>query len=95
MQFDSEGNLYIYEPGAGCSGRPRKIPQGFSSDDLEFDVSSDSSLESKEVAEITKVEGNTVKVENPLKFRKIAPTVMHRVIPQKAKSTAIVAKKTR
>ena len=30
MQFDAEGNLYIYEPGAGCSGVPCKIPQGFS-----------------------------------------------------------------
>ena len=36
MQFDSDGNLYIYEPGAGCSGIPRKFPQGFTQDDLSF-----------------------------------------------------------
>ena len=34
MQFESEGNLYVYEPGAGCSGIPRKIEQGFTQDEL-------------------------------------------------------------
>ena len=36
MQFDVEGNLFVYEPGAGCSGVPRKIPQGFTQDDLDL-----------------------------------------------------------
>ena len=36
MQFDKEGNLFVFEPGAGCSGIARKIPQGFSQEDLEF-----------------------------------------------------------
>ena len=27
MQFDSDGNLYVYESGAGCLGVPHKIPQ--------------------------------------------------------------------
>ena len=43
MQFDSEGNLLIYEPGAGCSGVAHKIPQGFTQDDLQFTQSSKSS----------------------------------------------------
>ena len=36
MQFDKEGNLYVYKPGAGCSGIPHKIPQGFTQDDLDI-----------------------------------------------------------
>ena len=36
MQFDVERNLFIYEPGAGCSRTPRKITQGFSEEDLKF-----------------------------------------------------------
>ena len=43
MQFDSEGNLFIYEPGAGCLGFAHKIPQGFTQDDLQFTQSSKSS----------------------------------------------------
>ena len=36
MQFDCDGNLFVYEPGALCSGIPRKIPQGFTQDELNF-----------------------------------------------------------
>ena len=36
MQFDSDGNLFIFEPGAGCTGTPRMIKQGFSQEDLLF-----------------------------------------------------------
>ena len=36
MQFDADGNLFVYEPGAGYSGIPRKIQQGFSQEDLQF-----------------------------------------------------------
>ena len=42
MQFDSDGNLFVYEPGAGCSGIACKIPQGFTQDDLSFTGSSKS-----------------------------------------------------
>ena len=28
FQFDSEGNMYIYEGGAGCTGIPRKVAPG-------------------------------------------------------------------
>ena len=28
FQFDSDGNMYIYEPGAGCSGIPRRVEPG-------------------------------------------------------------------
>ena len=28
LQFDAEGNMYIYEAGAGCSGVPRRVAPG-------------------------------------------------------------------
>ena len=28
FQFDQEGNMFIYEPGAGCTGVPRKVEPG-------------------------------------------------------------------
>ena len=33
MRFDSEGNLYLYEPGAGMSGQPRRVIE-FGSDEV-------------------------------------------------------------
>ena len=33
MKFDSEGNLYLYEPGAGVSGQPRRV-LSFGSDEI-------------------------------------------------------------
>ena len=42
MQFHSDGNLSIYEPGAGCLGKAHKIPQGFTQEDLSFTGSSKS-----------------------------------------------------
>ena len=27
-QFDKEGNMFIFEPGAGCTGVPRKVEPG-------------------------------------------------------------------
>ena len=36
MQFDSDENLFVYEPGAGCPAIPCKIPQGFTQDDLNY-----------------------------------------------------------
>ena len=29
----------MYKPGAGCLGTPRKIPQGFTQEDLDFNTS--------------------------------------------------------
>ena len=28
FQFDSEGNMFIFEPGAGCTGNVRKVSPG-------------------------------------------------------------------
>ena len=28
FQFDSDGNMYVYEPGAGCTGAVRKVAPG-------------------------------------------------------------------
>ena len=36
MQFDNKGNLYVFQAGAGCSGVPRKIEQGFTQEDLDL-----------------------------------------------------------
>ena len=39
MQFDSDGNLYVYEPGTGCSCTPHRIDQGFTQEDLQLSLS--------------------------------------------------------
>ena len=31
FQFDKDGNMFVYEPGAGCTGIPKKVAPG---DDL-------------------------------------------------------------
>ena len=36
MQFDSQGNLYLYEPGAGFSGRARRVIQMGSPDQVVY-----------------------------------------------------------
>ena len=56
MQFDSDGNLFIYEPGAGCSGIAQKIPQGFTQDDLSFTGSSKSTDSWSKFASVPKVD---------------------------------------
>ena len=28
FQFDKDGNMFIYEPGAGCTGVPKLVPPG-------------------------------------------------------------------
>ena len=38
MKFDSEGNLFLYEPGAGMSGIPRRVIQ-LGSDEVIYDDS--------------------------------------------------------
>ena len=56
MQFDSDGNLFIYKPGAGCSGIAQKIPQGFTQDDLSFTGSSKSTDSWSKFASVSKVD---------------------------------------
>ena len=38
MKFDSKGNLFLYEPGAGMSGNPRRVIQ-LGSDEVIYDDS--------------------------------------------------------
>ena len=43
MRFDSQGNLYLYEPGAGMSGEPKRVIE-YGSDEIIYadgDVTSD------------------------------------------------------
>ena len=55
MKFDSKGNLYLYEPGAGMSGEPHRVIQ-FGSDEIIYD--------SKEnVEKLVDVKPNVVKFE--------------------------------
>ena len=66
MQFDAEGNLYVYEPGAGCSGVPCKIPQGFSQEDL------------KSPGEVTSV----TKIEDSSTFGNVISNDVHCLVPK-------------
>ena len=34
MQFDCDGNLYVFKPGCGCSGMPRKVSQGCTQEEM-------------------------------------------------------------
>ena len=34
FQFDKEGNLYVYQPGAGCSGPRVRVEPGFEIKDV-------------------------------------------------------------
>ena len=42
FQFDSEGNMYMFEPGAGCTGVPKFVPPG---EEMIFSGHSDGKLE--------------------------------------------------
>ena len=70
MQFESEGNLYVYPPGPGCSGIPCKIPQGFSQEDLD-----DDNLDVSQ--HCTEVDGKDYGGINMLKASNL-----HRIVPQ-------------
>ena len=56
FQFDSEGNMFMFAPGAGCTGVPRLVQPGeeliFSGESVESDwnngISSDNVTESLE-----------------------------------------------
>ena len=70
MQFDCDGNLFIYEPGAGCLGVPCKIPQGFTQEEMENISSSDN----KDGQPLSGSEWN--------KFPKIDTRIVHRITPK-------------
>ena len=81
MQFDGEGNLYVYLPGAGCSGIPRKISQGFSQDDLDNDTSHG-------------FQDSTDMVGKDLSgFSKLKSSNVHKIIPQAGVSTDRLTKR--
>ena len=61
MQFDKHGNLYVYKPGAGCLGTPRKIDQGFSENDLNFTSSITSETSSQHVTNGGKSSGTLLR----------------------------------
>ena len=69
MRFDSCGNLYLYEPGAGMSGIPRKVIE-LGSDEVIYD-------DTKPF-----VEGG--KKNNGFgKFKGLASDQIHRVVPSR------------
>ena len=67
MQFDKEGNLYVYEPGAGCSGVPRKIEQGFTEEQLSLTSSTCYETQISQSWE---------------KFPKLEPENVHKLVPK-------------
>ena len=67
MQFDSDGNLFVYEPGAGCLGTPRKIPQGFTQEDLDFNASKQYTNGWNKFASIPKVHVHRIVGQNAVK----------------------------
>ena len=67
MQFDCDGNLYVYEPEAGCSGTPRKIPQGFTQEDLDFTGSSKSTDGWNRFPSIAQQDVHRIVTKNPIK----------------------------
>ena len=69
MRFDSEGNLYLYEPGSGMSGEAKRVIQYGSDEVIYGDGSVSKGVESKEI------------VYN--KFQKLLPELVHRVVPSK------------
>ena len=62
MKFDSEGNLYLYEPGAGISGEPHRVIE-FGSDEIIYDC--------KEI--VKKEEENKPKVLKVELFNRVVP----------------------
>ena len=65
FQFDSTGNMYVFEPGAGFSGRSVKIEPGFELEEtqnIEFsEVNVTASCEIKNAEHVV----STVQNENP------------------------------
>ena len=75
FQFDEHGNMFVYPPGAGCTGIPRKFNPG---DELDLTNCHD----------VTTYENVTSTTPPAISWSKI-PTVdvsqIHRFVPQKGK----------
>ena len=69
MKFDSDGNLFLFEPGAGMSGTPRRVIE-FGSDEVIYaDEENTSDF-------VTTSNGHS-------KFPTLASTKVHRLVPSK------------
>ena len=55
MKFDSESNLYLYEPDAGISGEPRRVTE-FGSDEIIYDYKEIVKKEEENKPKVLKVE---------------------------------------
>ena len=70
MRFDKFGNLYLYEPGAGMSGEPKRVIE-FGSDEIVYANGG--------------VESNLKQSESVYnKFGSLPSSNVHRIIPCKA-----------
>ena len=54
MKFDSQGNLYLYEPGSGISGVPRKVIE-FGSDEIVYDLNENNTKEQDKKVKVESV----------------------------------------
>ena len=61
FQFDKEGNMYIFEPGAGCTGVPRMVQPG---EELHLSSSSDVTFS----VETVKYEGENCMQDSQVEF---------------------------
>ena len=68
-RFDCEGNIYLYEPGAGKSGEARRVIQ-YRSDEIIY-------------ADKLIVEQTQPKKENYNKFSTVRPVDVHHILPKK------------
>ena len=59
FQFDQHGNMYIFEPGAGCTGVPKLVQPG---EELHLSSSSASSLSCETVKYDTQISSEMPKV---------------------------------
>ena len=80
MQFDSDGNLFVFEPGAGCTGTPHKIEQGFLQEDLLFSSEYQCQVITQHVP--NDVEEKITKIGNGLAVKN------HRLVPQHGASVS-------
>ena len=67
FQFDSNGNMYVFEPGAGCSGLARKVEPGEEWDLTNLSNSNVSHTQTYDLIPPSNVISNVVdvKVEGP------------------------------
>ena len=69
MRFDSQGNLYLYEPGAGMSGEPKRVIE-YGSDEV---IYADGNVTSK----------SDEKKSAYNKFQTLSASLVHHVLPKK------------